>query len=173
MLPYSSADSSDRKEPVIYFADSSLYLSDLIPANIPVTRLVVLSACETGNGKLYQGEGVFSFNRGFAAMGIPSSISNLWSVDNLSTYELTEYLHKYLAEGLPVDVALQKAKLEYLRNATGEKKLPYFWAPAILVGKTDAIEYKKTIPRKFVFILAGIAALFILGLVLYKKKKDK
>ncbi len=106
-------------------------------------------------------------------MGIPSSISNLWSVDNLSTYELTEYLHKYLAEGLPVDVALQKAKLEYLRNATGEKKLPYFWAPAILVGKTDAIEYKKTIPRKFVFILAGIAALFILGLVLYKKKKDK
>jgi CHAT domain-containing protein len=166
-----SSDSSDRKEPVIYFADSLLYLSELIPENLPLTQLVVLSACETGNGNFYQGEGVFSFNRGFAAMGIPSSISNLWSVDNQSTYELTEYFYKYLADGSPIDIALQKAKLEFLRTATGEKKLPNFWAPAILVGKTDAIEYKKSFPWKFVFLLSGIATLLAGGIVFFRKKR--
>ena len=65
-----SADSSSSGEPVIYFSDSALYLSELIPEKKPATRLIVLSACETGNGKLYQGEGIFSFNRGFAALGI-------------------------------------------------------------------------------------------------------
>src|SRR5262249_9264032 len=43
-----SADSSERNEPVIYFNDSALYLSELIPEGKPVTELIVLSACETG-----------------------------------------------------------------------------------------------------------------------------
>ena len=113
-----AADSSGSGEPVIHFVDSSLYLSDLIAENRPFTRLIVLSACETGSGKLHEGEGVFSFNRGFAALGIPSAITNLWSVDNTSTYKLTELFYKHLTEGLPVDIALQKAKLEFLQTST-------------------------------------------------------
>src|SRR5882724_2119288 len=73
-----AADSSAKGEPAIYFADSALYLSELIPEHKPVAQLIVLAACETGNGKNYQGEGVFSFGRGFAALGIPSSVANLW-----------------------------------------------------------------------------------------------
>jgi len=158
-----SSDSSDRKEPVIYFADSSLYLSDLILARIPVTRLIVLSACETANGKLYKGEGVFSFSRGFAAMGIPSSVSNLWAVDNLSTYQLTEYFYKYLSEGLPFDVALQKAKLEFIKTGSKEKQLPYYWAAPVLTGQSSAIEVQKTFSWKYIWLLAGIAALSFLA----------
>lgn len=157
-----SSDSSDRKEPVIYFADSSLYLSDLIPENIPVTRLIVLSACETANGKLYQGEGVFSFSRGFAAMGIPSSVSNLWAVDNLSTYRLTEFFYKYLSQGLPSDVALQKAKLEFINTSSKEKQLPYYWAAPVLTGQSSAITVDKAFPWKYVWILTGIAVLSFL-----------
>ena len=111
-----ASDSSINNEPVIYFADSALYLSDLINEYKPHTRLIVLSACETGTGKIYQGEGVFSFNRGFAALGIPAAITNLWSVDNTSTYLLTELFYKWLAKGFPTDVALQKAKLEFLQT---------------------------------------------------------
>ena len=71
-------------EPMIYFSDSTLSLSDLFYENKPSTRLIVLSACETAEGKVHNGEGVFSFNRQFAALGIPSSIANLWQVDNSS-----------------------------------------------------------------------------------------
>lgn len=103
-----SSDSSNNNEPVIYFADSALFLSELIPENKTAAQLIVLSACETGNGKDYKGEGVFSFNRGFASLGIPSSVINLWSVDNESTYKLTELFYKYVSRGLDLDLALQK-----------------------------------------------------------------
>ena len=111
-----------NNDPVIYFSDSALYLSSLIPDRKPVTQLVVLSACETANGKLYRGEGIFSFNRGFAALGIPAAISNLWSVDNESTYQITELFYKYLSQGLPTDIALQKAKLEFINTTVLPEK---------------------------------------------------
>jgi CHAT domain-containing protein len=156
-----AADSSNNKEPVIYFADSALYLSELIPENIPVTQLIVLSACETGNGKFYQGEGVFSFNRGFAALGIPSSVINLWSIDNKSTYRLTEIFHKNLAKGWPIDVALQKAKLEFMNTGSRENQLPYFWASSVLAGKSNAIKNKNPFIIYLILVLMLATTLLI------------
>ncbi|MBC7890087.1 MAG: CHAT domain-containing protein [Ferruginibacter sp.] len=170
-----AADTSANNDPVIYFADSALYLSDLIPDRKPVTQLVILSACETANGKLYQGEGIFSFNRGFAALGIPAAVSNLWSVDNQSTYRITELFYKYLAQGLPTDIALQKAKLEFITTSSSkEKKLPYFWAGSILTGKVDSIKNNTS----FLWKGLALAGLFILCLGYFanknilKKKKE-
>ena len=158
-----ASDTSNKGDPLIYFCDSILYLSDLIREKKPSTSLIVLSACETGNGKLYKGEGVFSFNRGFAAMGIPSSIITLWSVENTSTYKITELFYKYVARGLPIDIALQKAKVEFLNTAPREKRLPYYWAAPVLVGKNDAIEIQKAISWKIIaliIIATGLAAVF-------------
>ncbi|MBS1933016.1 MAG: CHAT domain-containing protein, partial [Bacteroidetes bacterium] len=166
-----SSDSSSNGEPVIYFADSALYLSDLIAEAKPATQLIVLSACETGNGKLYQGEGVFSFNRGFAALGIPSSVTNLWSVDNESTYKLTEFFYKYVTKGLPLDEALQKAKLEFIQTSSKEKSLPYYWAASILAGKTDAIKLKKGQPWKYFTGAIVLLGIFVLGSHIKKRKK--
>jgi CHAT domain-containing protein len=165
-----ASDSIDGKEPVIYFADSSLFLSGLIPGDRPVTRLIVLSACETGSGKLYQGEGIFSFNRGFAALGIPSCIANLWSVDNIATYRLTEFFYKYLSMGEPPDVALQKAKLEFFNNASEENQLPFYWAPAILIGKTDPIHFKKSTHWIFLLFISGLTGFILFGLSRYFRK---
>lgn len=162
----SSTDTSGHNEPVIYFADAALYLSDLIPREKPVTRLIVLSACETARGKVYQGEGVFNFNRGFAALGIPSSVTNLWEVQNETTYRLTESFYKYMSKGEPLDVALQKAKLEFFQQTSQEKTLPYYWAAAIMMGNTDPIEKKGSIP--WVWIACAVAIVFI-SIVLYKK----
>lgn len=161
-----AADSSDKKDPVIYFADSALYLSALIPDRKPVTQLVILSACETAIGALYRGEGIFSFNRGFAAMGIPAAVSNLWSVDNQSTYIITELFYKYLKQRLPTDVALQKAKQEFIASSVlKQKKLPYYWAAPILVGRVDTL---KTDKKNIAGFLIASLLLIVAGIVLYK-----
>jgi CHAT domain-containing protein len=160
-------------EPVIYFSDSSLYLSDLITGAKPATSLIVLSACETGTGKLYQGEGVFSFSRGFAALGIPSSINNLWAVDDQSTYRITELFYKYLARGMDIDIALQKAKIEFVQTSSMENKLAYYWAAPVLTGKTDAIEFKKAFSWKYILLDSVIIIIIITIVALRKSIKIK
>lgn len=157
-----AAEISKNNEPVIYFADSLLYLSDLIGVTRPLTKLVVLSACETGLGKEYKGEGVFSFNRGFAALGIPSSVTNLWTVDNESTYKITELFYKYIAEDLPLDESLQKAKLDFIKTSSKEKQLPYYWAAAVLIGNSDAIIIEKNRNWPLYIITIGVPVLFFI-----------
>lgn len=167
-----ASDSSNQNEPVIYFADAPLYLSELLPEKRPSTQLIVLSACETGIGKLYHGEGIFSFNRGFAAFGVPSSISNLWAVDDLATYRLTELFYKYLSAEMPVDIALQKAKLEFLKTASKQQTLPYYWAATVLVGKTDPIQYDRPSNWTIPVLITGIAGLLLFaGWRRYSRRK--
>ncbi len=152
-----ASSSSGADEPVIYFYDSALYLSELVPEIKPSTQLIVLSACETGKGHVYEGEGTFSFNRSFAAIGIPAAITTLWSVESESTYRLTELFYKYLSEGDPTSVALRKAKLEFLKTASKEKTQPYYWAGHILSGKSEKIELSKYSVWKWVGTGLGLA----------------
>jgi tetratricopeptide (TPR) repeat protein len=151
---------SPAKEPVIYFADSALYLSELIPESTPATRLIVLSACESGKGEFYRGEGIFSFNREFAALGIPAAIVNLWSVENTATYGLTELFYKYLSRGDPTDLALQKAKKEWIQTASGDQRLPYYWAAPILTGSPASLIQNKASGDRTIFV--EIAIIFLL-----------
>ncbi len=157
-----------NKQPTLFFADSALLLSDLIYENKPLTELIVISACESGSGNLYQGEGVFSFNRGFAALGIPSSISNLWQVENESTYKLTELFYKYLTDGKPIDLALQSAKKEFIENAKGEYRLPYYWSAAILTGKSNAIDLERPEVWRYAVLAIGVLTL-VFGLMRWRK----
>jgi CHAT domain-containing protein len=166
-----ASGSSINGEPVIYFADSALYLSELLEEDIPATSLIVLSACETGSGKWYQGEGVFGFNRGFASVGIPSSITNLWSVDNASTYRITELFYKYLTKGLQLDIALQSAKKEFIKTGSKENELPYYWAGAILAGKTDSIDLVKGFNWKYTIIGFLLVGLVVVGFLFWRKNK--
>jgi len=163
-------------EPEIFFADSILQLSELINDRKPSTELIVLSACETGTGEWYRGEGVFSFNRGFAALGIPSSVTNLWSIDNKSTYRLTEYFYSNLAKGMDKDIAMQKAKLQFMRSGSRENMMPYFWAPPILVGRTNAIGYYLNNDWLQNWLLCSVAILILVVVItrlMYKKKKQE
>jgi len=168
-----ATDSSERGEPAIYFSDSTLYLSELIADNKPATRLIVLSACETAGGKFYQGEGVFNFNRGFAAIGIPASITNLWSVNAEATYKITELFYEYLAKGIPTDVALQKAKIDFIRTANGEMKLPNYWAAAILAGKVDQFKIEGGWNWKMIVLGTGGVLLLVILVAWYIKRRRR
>ena len=138
LYTHAQADSTDQ-EPMIYFADSVLKLSELNALERFKTQLLVLSACKTAVGKNAKGEGILSLSRGFAALGIPATLTTLWSVENQSTYTLNELFYRYLSQGEEKDIALQKAKIEFLKSQSGEKQLPTFWAAAVLVGDAEAI----------------------------------
>jgi CHAT domain-containing protein len=168
-----ATDSGSAGEPVIYFADSTLSLSELFYESRPATSLIVLSACETAGGKLYNGEGVFSFNRQFASLGIPSCVSTLWQVDNSSMYSITELFYKYLAKGLPMDVALQSAKKEFMQSSGRENKLPYYWAAPILVGQSGKLEFPRRFPWQWATALGILALVGIGGWQMRKRRAQK
>jgi len=119
-----------------------LYARDLYNLKIPAD-LIVLSACETGLGRLRRGEGVISLARAFTFAGAKSIVNTLWSVDDASTATLMFDFYTELKKGLHKDQALRNAKLKYLKdtNTPLEKLDPFFWAAPIIIGDTAVLNY--------------------------------
>ena len=93
--------------------------------------LVVLSACETGSGISYSGEGVLSLARAFLHAGSRGVLCSLWRVNDRSTPDLMVECYKNLKAGRPAADALRSAQLEMI--ARGQP--PRAWAPFILIGE--------------------------------------
>jgi CHAT domain-containing protein len=99
--------------------------------------LVVLSACETGLGKLSTGDELVGLTRAFIYAGTPTVVASLWKVQDMSTTELMSAFYKNLRTMSKVE-ALRRAQLGLIRNqdAAGSQATshPYFWAPFVLIG---------------------------------------
>lgn len=134
LFTHADANNTNATEPQIYFQDSALRLSEFSQTDRFKAELLVLSACKTGIGQNQRGEGVFSLARGFAALGIRSTVTTIWNVEDQPTYALTKLFYKYLHQNLPKDVALQKAKLDWIEAGGITDALPSQWAGMILVG---------------------------------------
>jgi len=168
LYSHARADSTGA-EPALYFYDSLLTLSELQTVDKLQARLIVLTACETGAGKQMKGEGVFSLARGFAAAGIPSTVTTLWEIDENATYQLTELFYKYLKEGNTGDVAIQKAKLELIASNDVEYALPYYWAPTILIGQTGMLQEGTGTAMMLTYGFVGIALIVVIGVIIRKR----
>ncbi|MFQ6094268.1 MAG: CHAT domain-containing protein, partial [bacterium] len=97
--------------------------------------LVVLSACQTGRGKLVRGEGLIGLSRAFLYAGANSMLLSLWSVNDRSTAELMESFYRSLQKGKEKSEALRTAKLDLLEGEIQALRHPYYWAPFILLGR--------------------------------------
>lgn len=123
-------------------------------------ELVVLSACNTGRGKITDGEDVVGFARALLAAGVKHVVVSLWPVDDDATCYLMEQFYKNLMQSMPVAQALRAAQAnlqdskkegveEYLMELQnrGERVHPEvereivkdyshqkFWAPFVLIG---------------------------------------
>jgi CHAT domain-containing protein len=98
-------------------------------------ELVVLSACQTGRGKLFSGEGVVGLSRAFLYAGARSVVVSLWNVSDISTSQLMKDFYQHLVRGDRNAQALREAKLQMLRS-NKETRHPFYWAPFILIGKS-------------------------------------
>jgi CHAT domain-containing protein len=125
-------------------------------------QLAVLSACNTGYGKIAKGEGVMSLARGFAQAGVPAIVMSLWTAQDKSTSEIMGNFYKALADGKTKDESLKIAKLTYLENASKLGAHPYFWAAFVLVGENKPLEFHTTH-----YIFYGFIALFIISFLVY------
>jgi len=117
-------------EPVDSTDDNLLYVRDIY--NLALNAdLVTLSACETGIGKLQQGEGVISVARAFAYAGAGSIVTSLWDVDDQQAKEFMLAFYKELRKGATKSEALQTAKLGLAKRSDSH---PFFWAAFIAIG---------------------------------------
>jgi CHAT domain-containing protein len=166
---HAMADYNDD-EPMLYFHDEPVKLKDLQLLPEVKTQLLVLSGCRTGVGKSIKGEGVLSLARGFAAAGIPSTITTLWSVDDKVTYAIMEKFYNHLQSGMPSDEALQRAKIDFLDEHDGENELPYYWASSVALGKSVKMDVTGTNASRIIRSIFGILSVLSLAAFFLRKK---
>jgi CHAT domain-containing protein/Tfp pilus assembly protein PilF len=95
--------------------------------------MVVLSACQTGLGKLVWGEGLVGLTQSLIYSGASSVIVSLWSVADHSTSNImTSLYHNLIIDEMDKSVSLQKAKQSMLEDVNLAH--PFYWAPFILIG---------------------------------------
>ncbi len=102
--------------------------------------LVVLSACQTGRGRLENGEGILGLPRMFLYAGAQSTISSLWKISDRSTSSLMKDFYRLLAAGCGKAQALREAKVRMLRSKLAH---PFYWAGFILHG-----DYRSSLDRR-------------------------
>ena len=101
--------------------------------NLWGTKLVVLSACDTGLGEVKNGEGVYGLRRAFVLAGTESLVMSLWSVSDYVTRELMTNYYKNLKQERGRGAALRRARLEMLKKKGREH--PFYWAGFIHSGE--------------------------------------
>lgn len=114
--------------------DGILTADEVSMLDLRGTELVVLSACESGIGRVEVGEGVYGLRRAFQMAGARSVISALWKIDDKSTSEMMTPLlnngNKSLSSRLR---QMQLQQIQRLRNE-GRTDHPYTWGAFVLTG---------------------------------------
>jgi len=105
------------------------------------TKLVVLSACDTGLGEVKSGDGVYGLRRAFVIAGTESLMMSLWPVSDLSTRSLMIDYYKGLVQNEGRSEALRKVQLQMLRTKTHNH--PYYWASFIQTGEWANLQGKR------------------------------
>lgn len=111
---------------------SILYAKEINSLKIRA-NLVVLSACQSSIGHYTPSQGMNGIAQAFLNAGAQSVVTSLWQVDDRSTAKFMEIFYYYLSKGYTKNKALQNTKKKMMN------KMPYYWAPFILMGETGNI----------------------------------
>ncbi len=114
--------------------DGNLYAGEIYNLNLNA-QLTVLSACQTGLGKISKGEGVIGLSRALIYAGSQTIIVSFWSVADESTSLLMTDFYTLLLQQKKNNFkrALQLAKIKMIQS--GNYTAPFYWAPFVMIGK--------------------------------------
>jgi CHAT domain-containing protein/Tfp pilus assembly protein PilF len=121
--------------------DGILTASEVTALDLWGTRLVVLSACDTGLGEVRNGEGVYGLRRAMVLAGAQSQVMSLWQVADKPTRELMVDYYKGLQRNAGRSDALRNAQLRMLQSR--DRQHPYYWAAFIASGEWSTLEGKR------------------------------
>ncbi|MBS1542042.1 MAG: CHAT domain-containing protein [Bacteroidetes bacterium] len=164
MHPYNSAIHLGETDSLTVGALSSMK----IKANV-----IVLNGCQTGNGQYVPSEGTMSIARAFYLLGAASVVTTLWSVDDKSTADVLRIWYDKIEDGEELDIALRKAKLDFIRNAGSDDTAnPFYWAGLQLTGSSKSIMQTK---RTTYLIGLGVLllALSLISILLKQRQRWK
>ena len=142
--------------------DEKLHIEELYGLNLNAD-LAVLSACNTGVGNSKVNSGIESLQRAFTFAGVPSTVASLWEVPDQSTKEIMVGFYENLKKGDTKSKALQRAKLDYIKNNANTKLAePYYWAGFVIYGRDDAVSSSSS--EQTLLIVLGV---FILSALVF------
>jgi CHAT domain-containing protein/Tfp pilus assembly protein PilF len=171
---HSVSDPTDSRYSYLLFDTHNDTLEDgkLYNYEICLSRLkspmVVLSACNSGTGTLYHGEGLMSLARGFILAGASSVIRTAWEVNDEVSAEIISRFYQHLSGGKHKDEALRLAKLEYLETSPPVYANPYYWAAYEVLGNNAPIKRRYSAPE--IIISTGVLISAVI-LILYLRRR--
>jgi CHAT domain-containing protein len=115
-----------------FYDKSILFSGEMYGLDISAD-LLVLSACETGIGKLVKGEGLLAMTRGFLFSGVDNVVFSLWKVNDKLTKDMMIIFYQEILSGHTFSNALRQAKLELIKSEGSSN--PVFWSSFLLVGE--------------------------------------
>ena len=145
--------------------DGLLYLYEIYNASLNAD-LVVLSGCETGTGKYYQGEGIISLGRAFRYAGCSNIVMSQWQVNDRATATIMDRFFHNLDLGEQKDDALREAKLQFLNDPKNKFLAhPYYWSAFVLSGDASPVSATTTLSTWIILgmiLLIGMAIFFMI-----------
>jgi CHAT domain-containing protein len=96
------------------------------------TKLVVLSACDTGLGEVRAGEGVYGLRRAMVLAGSETQVMSLWDIDDRATRELMVAYYRGLLSGAGRAEAMRRVQLRMMKDP--KRRHPAYWASFIVSG---------------------------------------
>ena len=173
---HSLSDSANSRYSFMMFDPGTDSINDgkLYNYEISISRInspmVVLSACNSGTGTLYHGEGLMSLARGFILAGASSVIKTAWEVNDEASAAIITRFYFHLSKGKPKDEAMCLAKLEYLKTSPPVYNNPYYWAAYEIMGDNSPVV---RINRNTILIIISLILILPAGLLItYFKRRS-
>ncbi|MDQ3038638.1 MAG: CHAT domain-containing protein [Pseudomonadota bacterium] len=134
---HATVDTLDPLHSTVLLADENgkpnyLQAKDVLGMDLRKVAMIALSACESGLGRVDDGDEVLGFTRSFLSAGTSTMLVSLWRVSDAATETLMTTLYTDLAKGEQVQDAMRDAQLAVLADPATSH--PYYWAPFNLIG---------------------------------------